>query len=147
MFALSRKQLLAIEAVLDIALHTGVEAVHSRDITERRGIPRRYLEPVLQQLSRAGILIGVRGPRGGYRLARERRRISLGELVRIVQAGEGDAVDESVSAGITVVRDLIQELESDFLDRLDGISIEELCHRARDSEALGTSARGLDFSI
>ena len=42
------------------------------------------LEQVLQQLVRADILRGVRGPRGGYRLARERRRISLGEVVRVL---------------------------------------------------------------
>ena len=62
--------------------------VQSGEITRRQGIPRRYLEQVLQQLVRDGVLAGVRGPRGGYRLARERRRISLGEIVRVVRALE-----------------------------------------------------------
>ena len=59
--------------------------MQSGEITGRQGIPRRYLEQVLQQLVRAGILTGVRGPRGGYRLARERRRITVGEIVRVVR--------------------------------------------------------------
>src|SRR5208282_93028 len=89
MVRLTKKLLFAIEAVLDIAYNAGDLPVQSGEITRRQGIPRRYLEQVLQQLVRAGVLAGVRGPRGGYRLARERRRITLGEIVRVVQAIEG----------------------------------------------------------
>lgn len=64
------KLVLALEAVTDIAFHSGVDPVQSQDISERLGLPRRYLEQVMQQLVRAGILRGVRGPRGGYRMAR-----------------------------------------------------------------------------
>jgi Rrf2 family iron-sulfur cluster assembly transcriptional regulator len=42
----------------------------------------------MQELVRAGILKGVRGPKGGYRLARERRRVTVGEIVRVVAALE-----------------------------------------------------------
>ena len=61
MFRLSRKTLFAIEAVLDIAYNAGAVPVQSREITRRQGIPRRYLEQVLQNLVRAGVLSGVRG--------------------------------------------------------------------------------------
>jgi deoxyuridine 5'-triphosphate nucleotidohydrolase len=73
---LSRKTALALEAVLDVAYNARPDPVQSRDITERQGIPHRYLEQVLQRLVRDGILKGVRGPRGGYTLARERRRVT-----------------------------------------------------------------------
>jgi Rrf2 family iron-sulfur cluster assembly transcriptional regulator len=76
MLKLSRKTLLALEAVIDIAFNARPEPVQAKEITARQGVPQRYLEQVMQQLVRAGILKGVRGPRGGYRLARERRRIS-----------------------------------------------------------------------
>ncbi len=69
---LSKKTMFAIEAVLDVAFHVGEHPVRSGDITERQRIPKRYLEQVLQHLVRAGILNGKRGPRGGYRLGRER---------------------------------------------------------------------------
>ena len=82
MVRLTKKLLFAVEAVLDVA-YNGLS-----DITEREGIPQRYLEPVLQELVRHGILIGVRGPSGGYRLARERNRISLGDIVRTVRGLE-----------------------------------------------------------
>ncbi|MEK9662300.1 MAG: Rrf2 family transcriptional regulator, partial [Alphaproteobacteria bacterium] len=56
MLRLSRKTLFAIEAVLDIAYNAGPEPVQSREITRRQGIPSRYLEQVLQQLVREGLL-------------------------------------------------------------------------------------------
>src|SRR5580658_11123158 len=88
MIRLNKKLLFAIEAVLDIAYNGGVAPVRSSEITSRQGIPRRYLEPVLQELVRHGVLVGIRGPSGGYRLARERRRISLGDIIRTVRALE-----------------------------------------------------------
>src|ERR1700757_879595 len=88
MIRLTKKLLFAIEAVLDIAYNGGHAPVRSSEITERQGIPRRYLEPVLQELVRHKILLGIRGPSGGYRLARERRRISLGDIVRTLRGLE-----------------------------------------------------------
>ena len=87
MLKLSRKTLLALEAVIDIAFNGRPEPVQAKEITARQGVPQRYLEQVMQQLVRAGVLKGVRGPRGGYRLAKERRRISVGEVVRVGRSG------------------------------------------------------------
>src|SRR5512143_1308170 len=131
MFRLSKKLLFAIEAVLDIAYNAGDDPVQSAEITRRQGIPRRYLEQVLQQLVRAGVLAGVRGPRGGYRLARERRRVTIGEIVRVVRAMEtaADPVEEPVGSplGIRVVRPLWQELQEECMRRLDAVTIDDLC--------------------
>lgn len=151
MVRLTKKLLFAIEAVLDIAYNAGALPVQSGEITRRQGIPRRYLEQVLQQLVRAGILAGVRGPRGGYRLARERRRINLGEIVRVVRALDGgeDPLAESGGAelGLRVVRPLWQELNAEVMSRLDGITIEDLCLRAHKIGVPGEYGARLDFSI
>jgi len=148
---LSKKLLFAIEAVLDIAYNAGALPVQSTEITGRQGIPRRYLEPVLQQLVRAGILTGVRGPRGGYRLARERRRITLGEIVRVVQALERgeDAVarNSGPELGVRVVRPLWQELRDEVMARLDTVTIEDLCLRAHKAGIAGEFGAKLDFTI
>lgn len=80
----SKKLVLALEAVADIAYHGGAEPVQSQDIARRLCLPRRYLEQVMQQLVRAGILRGVRGPRGGYRLARTPERITLLDVVQAI---------------------------------------------------------------
>lgn len=151
MLRLSRKTLFAIEAVLDIAYNAGSEPVQSREITRRQGIPRRYLEQVLQQLVREGLLTGVRGPRGGYRLARERRRISVGDIVRVIRTMEatGDPVEDPAGSplGHEVVRPLWQELSDEFMQRLESISIQDLCDRARDAGIDSEAAKRLDFTI
>jgi Rrf2 family transcriptional regulator, iron-sulfur cluster assembly transcription factor len=151
MLRLSKKLMFAIEAVLDIAYNAGDLPVQSGEITRRQGIPRRYLEQVLQQLVRAGVLAGVRGPRGGYRLARERRRITLGEIVRVVQAIEGadNPLESEAGAelGRRVVRPLWLELQDEVMGRLDGITIDELCSRAHRAGIPGDYAARLDFSI
>src|SRR5512143_2182131 len=128
MFRLSKKLLFAIEAVLDIAYNAGDDPVQSAEITRRQGIPRRYLEQVLQQLVRAGVLAGVRGPRGGYRLARERRRITVGEIVRVVRgldtAGEAPEEPAGSPLGQQVVRPLWQDIQEDCMQRLEAVTID-----------------------
>ena len=136
MIRLSKRILFSIKAVLDIACHCGESSsVRSIDITEREGIPTRYLEPVLQQMVREGILVGIRGPAGGYRLARAPTEIRIGDIVRIaagLETGEGSMVNSSDRAlGSQVVHLMWTDLENEMMRRLDGISIEELRSRAR----------------
>jgi Rrf2 family protein len=147
----SRKLTHAVEAVLDIAYNASDTPVQSKDIAERQGVPRRYLEQVLQQLVRADILRGVRGPRGGYRLARERRRIALGEVVRVVaeiERAEFEAEEASGSElGNRVLTPIWSELEEEAIRRLDDITIEDLCRKAREAGIEGRGPAQPDFTI
>ena len=151
MLRLSKKMLFAIEAVLDIAYHASAGPVQSREITRRQGIPRRYLEQALQHLVRKGLLLGVRGPRGGYRLARERRRISIGDIVRVVREMEtsNNLIENSPSSalGDQVVRPLWLELQNDLMDRLDVLSVDDLCNRANKAGITSEGRHNLDFTI
>ena len=151
MFKLSRKVLFAIEAVVDIAYHSGGQPVQSKEITRRQGIPRRYLEQVLQHLVRADILVGVRGPRGGYNLARERRRVSVGEIIRVVRTLEtaADPLDSEKSSELaaTVIRPLWAELQDEVMARLDGLSVDDLCNRAYAQGVESEGRQYLDFYI
>ena len=151
MLRLSKKMMFAIEAVLDIAYHAGAEPVQSREITRRQGIPRRYLEHALQHLVRQGILIGVRGPRGGYKLARERRRIRVGDIVRVVREMEADnnLIEDTQGSelGYQVVRPLCRELQDGRMERLDSLTVDELCTRANQSGIVSEGRRNLDFTI
>jgi Rrf2 family transcriptional regulator, iron-sulfur cluster assembly transcription factor len=150
MLKLSRKTLLALEAVIDIAFNARPEPVQAKEITARQGVPQRYLEQVMQQLVRAGVLKGVRGPRGGYRLAKERRRISVGDVVRVAESiddGEGANPEPRSDLGARIVTPLIHTLQDEVMARLDAISIEDLCARAR---AVGVDCGGssnADFTI
>jgi Rrf2 family protein len=135
MLRLSKKLLFAIEAVVDVAYHSGAEPVRSTEISRRQGIPRRYLEQVLQQLVHHGVLAGQRGPRGGYSLAREGNRITIGEIIRIVRKLEGtiDPASEPDGSeiGVKVVRPIWTEMQREMMERFDSLTVEDLCHRAR----------------
>jgi Rrf2 family protein len=151
MIRLTKKLLFAIEAVLDIGYNGGLVPVRSSDITERQGIPRRYLEPVLQELVRHGILVGIRGPSGGYRLARERRRVSLGDIVRTVRSLETaeDPISDPAGSelGHLVVRPLWIELQEETMRRLDALTLEELCDRAHQTGIKSRVGEFGDFEI
>lgn len=157
----SKKLSLALEAVTDIAFHGGSDPVQSQDIARRLNLPRRYLEQVMQQLVRAGLLKGVRGPRGGYRLARERRRISVGEIIRVVQgdidlsatpmngqmAEAGEHEQSGSPLGALVITPFFDRTERELMQRLEGVSIEDLCQEARRAGLTGDHARTADFVI
>ena len=151
MLTLQKKTLFAIEAVVDIAYHAGSQPIQSQDITRRQGIPPRYLEQALQQLVRGGILIGVRGPRGGYNLARERRRISIGAIVQVMSNTVHVENPIELSMGseltLTVIRPLWQNLESEMMTRLNDISIDSLCRQAQKSGIDSEGRQSLDFTI
>ena len=133
---LSKKTMFALEAVLDVAFHVGEHPVRSSDITERQRIPKRYLEQVLQHLVRAGILSGKRGPRGGYRLGRDRTQITVGEVVRVVRNLEAETEPNDPSVGSPLAHEVVwpvwEKLRENMMAQLDGISIDDLCRQARD---------------
>ena len=149
MLKLSRKTLLALEAVIDIAFNARPEPVQAKEITARQGVPQRYLEQVMQQLVRAGILKGVRGPRGGYRLARERRRISVGDVVRVAESIEDEEERSSPRSdlGQRIVAPFVQTLQDELMVRLDSVTIEDLCQRARHAGVDPEGEPGADFII
>jgi Rrf2 family transcriptional regulator, iron-sulfur cluster assembly transcription factor len=152
MLGFSRKLVHAIEAVIDIAYNAADEPVQSSEVTRRQGIPKRHLEPVLQQLVRDGVLAGVRGPRGGYRLAKERKLITVGDIARVVATLEGEGDQDGVPGsgseiGRKVVQPLCRSLRAETFERLDAITVEELCRRARGEGVPSEAARRLDYSI
>jgi Rrf2 family protein len=88
------RALSAVEIMLDVAFHAGrAGTVPAADLAERLGQARRGLEPLLQILARAGLLDSVRGPRGGYRLARPARDITLAEIAATMTEPQ-PAIDE-----------------------------------------------------
>ena len=146
----SRRSLLAIAAVVDIALHARPMPVAAKMLAARHNLPPRHLETVLQALVRQGILKGVRGPRGGYELARERRRITAGDVVRAALTA---AVDEARPPGPEsrlvdeVVAPVVKAAGEAFLRELDSVTIDDLCRAAEHHAVFGGTAPTTDFTI
>ncbi len=81
-FRVPTKPRYGVRAMLDVAMHQGEgEPVLLRDIAERQGISERYLEHIVNSLRTAGLLRSVRGPKGGYYLARPAAQITMMEVV------------------------------------------------------------------
>jgi Rrf2 family iron-sulfur cluster assembly transcriptional regulator len=148
---LPRRSLLAIAAVIDIAHHARPAPIAAKTLSARHNLPPRHLETLLQALVRAGILKGIRGPRGGYELARERRRVTVGAIVRAAlgPSANGDASEEGPPSKLVslVVLPTIDSASQSFLEKLDEITVEDLCRRAESQAVFGEGQVGADFSI
>jgi Rrf2 family protein len=128
----SRKAILAIAAVVDVALHAKDRPVSARALAARHKLPPRHLEPVLQALVRDGILKGTRGPHGGYELGRERKRISAEDIVRAA----GHVEDHDPAPALTlideVVRPALADAERAFSNALGRVSIDDIVRSAEE---------------
>ncbi len=147
MMLLSRRSVLALAAVVDIAIHARPQPVAAKLLADRLGLPPRHLETLLQALVRADILKGVRGPRGGYELARERRRISAAEVVRAVAADEPEEEKTENVFIETVIYPIVSRAGEAFLGDLEGVTIDDICREAGERKVLHDEAAKPDFTI
>jgi Rrf2 family transcriptional regulator, iron-sulfur cluster assembly transcription factor len=130
---LSTKGRYAVTAMMDLAIHDKIGPVTLADISQCQGISLSYLEQLFAKLRKQGLVEGVRGPGGGYRLARPANRITVANIIT--------AVDESMD--ITRCRGnedcqegercLTHELWNELSDRLyeflDGITLDQFANR------------------
>ena len=127
----SRKDILAIAAVVDIAVHSRTRPVSAKALATRHKLSPRHLEPVLQALVREGILKGVRGPHGGYSLARDHKRITAEDIMHAAGREDDGDVPLPVSSLISeVVRPALGDAERSFATALRRISVEDLARAA-----------------
>ena len=149
MILLSRRSMLALAAVADIAIHARPLPVAAKALSARLNLPPRHLETLLQALVRTNILKGVRGPRGGYELARERRRISAGDVIRAVMSENGG--DEHPIAECSFVENVIgpvvDRAGQTFLKELDEVSIDDICQKAGEKKIFTDQSLKPDFTI
>jgi len=82
---LTRKGEYALLALIDLAENLGEGYVPTKDISSRKNIPRKYLEQILLILKRGGCVLSARGAEGGYRLAKDPEKITLAEILRLIE--------------------------------------------------------------
>ncbi len=81
---LTQKAKYALRALIMLAEQPDDELVLIADIAERENIPRKFLEAILVELRKQGLLYAKRGKSGGYRLARPAPQITFGEVIRLI---------------------------------------------------------------
>jgi len=129
MSLVSSKGLLAIAAVIDIALHSAERPVSGKALAARHALPSRHLEPVLQALVRNGILNGIRGPHGGYRMARDPRDVTAEDILAAAESGENRATASTLVQ--TIVGPALRNAELSFSVSLSQVTIASMIERIR----------------
>jgi Rrf2 family iron-sulfur cluster assembly transcriptional regulator len=130
---LTTKGRYAVTAMLDLAIHHGQRPIALADIAQRQGISLSYLEQLFSRLRRRSLVTSVRGPGGGYNLAREAKEIFVAEVIA--------AVDENVDTtrcggaqncqnnGPCLTHDLWHDLSDRIYEYLNHISLQDLVER------------------
>lgn len=139
----------AVLIMLDVAFYAGRSGtVSAADIAERSGLARRGIEPLLQALSRSGMLDSIRGPRGGYKLGRPRRDISL---VDIAEAATSNDTEDMESAHSTLLRKVIEPcwavFEKDLVKTMRQITLDDLVRQAEEAGLKRPLSEPITFSI
>ncbi len=128
----------AIRALYHLAFHRPGQAAQAKEIAEVQKIPLRFLEQILQDLRRAGLIEARRGPRGGYALARPPAEISMADVLRAVRGPLEELLgveDPAASAsGASDVPSLVWgEVGSRLIDVLQQSTLADFIARAESS--------------
>lgn len=108
---LSTKGRYAITAMIEIALRDKQGPVTLADISQEQNISVSYLEQLFARLRKAGLVVGLRGPGGGYCLRRPASEISVGDILRCVDdSGEEAAPAEGRPLSLQLWDNLSQEI-------------------------------------
>jgi Rrf2 family protein len=127
--------------LVDLAEHRNDGFVSLKDISERQGISKKYLEQIVTLLSRPGVLRTTRGNKGGYMLAKDPDQYTVGQILRITEGGLSPVsclADESNQCernGYCKTLPIWQGLEKVINQYLDGITIQDILDNCKDTYA------------
>lgn len=129
---LSTKARYAVTAMMDLALHEKAHPVTLADISHYQGISLSYLEQLFAKLRKNGLVSGVRGPGGGYRLARPSREISVAEVVAAINGSEEKIFKGEPQGDANSDRDALEQMWGHLSDKLygflHGITLDQFVH-------------------
>ena len=145
---INKKFLHAVEAVLDISIHSSHTPASAKEITKRQGIPSRYLEKILQELVRQKILKGTRGPNGGYTLGREKRNIFLIDIYNAVLKIEKNKKDEKeTNMRSKIINPFMKNITNEIISYFKSTSIHDLYKKIDETRIDVNKEKKIDFTI
>lgn len=125
-----------LRALFDLAQRYYQGPVSSAEIAARQNLPESYLNQLLLTLRRGGLVQSLRGPQGGYRLARPPENITLAEALVILE-GELSVREtslESDSPEGQILRQVWEEIDETIHQTLEKITLDDLCRRKQARE-------------
>lgn len=139
---ISTKTRYATRALLELALNEGSGALTLHEVAARQEISLKYLETLFNVLRNANLVLGVRGPGGGYRLARAPQAINLREVYELFEGRDGFVPcavfpDRCSRACECATRGVWAGLYVHNLRYLEGITLADLAAGSRGKGAIG----------
>jgi Rrf2 family protein len=142
---ISTKGKYSVRAVLDIAQHSNGAPVPLAAISKREGISLLFLEQLFQQLRKGNLVNSVRGPHGGYVLARDPSSITIGEIVRLIEPplytsscfGKHESVESCRIADSCIGGAIWKQLAEHIDAFLDSITVADLANRSKPEVVYG----------
>lgn len=146
---LTTKGRFAVTAMLDLALNEAGNPVTLAGISERQAISLSYLEQLFSRLRKQGLVTSVRGPGGGYRLAKTQAEISVSHIItavdELIDATQCGGQENCHDTGRCMTHDLWTSLNDKILDYLSGITLAELVENQRQNN-VGITQTKVHFS-
>jgi Rrf2 family iron-sulfur cluster assembly transcriptional regulator len=137
---LTTKGRFAVTAMLDLALHEVDKPVTLAGISERQGISLSYLEQLFSRLRRNGLVKSVRGPGGGYRIAKKNNEISVSDIItsvdELIDATQCGGKENCQDERRCMTHDLWASLNDKILEYLSGVSLADLVASQREGKKI-----------
>ncbi|HEY3368068.1 MAG TPA: Rrf2 family transcriptional regulator [Symbiobacteriaceae bacterium] len=146
---LSTKGKYGVKALFELAMHEGAGPVSLKSIADRQGLSEHYLEQLAAPLRKAGLIVSVRGAQGGYVLSRPSAKITVADIVRVLEGpiGFSDCTVEGETppdcATECVVRGVWEKVTHQIVSVLEGITLQDLVDQAHAEQ----SRQNLMFQI
>lgn len=139
---LSTKGRYGLKAMFDLAQHFGEGPISLKSIAERQEISEHYLEQLISGLRKAGLVKSVRGAQGGYVLGREPGKMTIGNVIRVLEGpiAPVDCVAEEdpeccSKADYCVTRTVWEKVRDSIAEVLDSITLEDMVKDSEQKEA------------
>jgi len=139
---LSTRTRYGIRAILELAQNHGKGPLQIKVIAHRQDISIKYLEQLMAILRSAGFIRSIRGPKGGYVLAKAANEIKLSDVFRALEGPSAITVecleDESYCARVAdcVTRQVWAQMQEAIMAVLESLTLQDLVNRAKDKGAL-----------
>ena len=135
---ISTKGRYALRTMLDLALHDQGSLIPLKEISNRQGVTIKYLEQVMNLLSKAGYVRSVRGAGGGYRLAKAPSEYKIGDILRVAEGSLApiacleDEINQCQRYEECLALEFWEGLADAINTYVDSITLEDLLNQSRD---------------
>jgi len=128
--------------MIDLAQHNNGEFIALKDVSKRQEISIKYLEQITSMLSKFGLLLSVRGPQGGYKLAKTPAQYTAGQILRITEGDLSPVTCLETADNLCPHKDICKTLplweglNKTINDYLDSITLEDLVNQTAPNETI-----------